>query len=376
MCWTARGTLRTQRKALRKVRQSSNTRVAAVRKTCFYTRIDIEARQASRKTALRTNFGRYELIETLGRGSMGVVYKARDPLIGRTVAIKAVDLHALVPDEKERYEARFRQEAKAAGSLNHPNLVTIHDIGESDDIAYIAMEFLEGQELGKLHDLSIDDALNIAIQAASGLHYAHQHGIVHRDIKPANIMLLKNNQVKICDFGIARLASPLLRTRTGIIMGSPLYMAPEQIQGKPVDQRADIFSLGIVLYEMLTGSTPFSASTSDKVMLAIVNDMPPKPSTLNPGISEMLDGIVEKCLAKDPAERYQDAGALENDLRVCRGVLLQSQTGADHHKHYFLGHGSAHAHKLSRMVLAAIIILTAIASIGIYELIRHYYHPR
>ncbi len=320
---------------------------------------------------MTTNLGRYEIIETLGRGAMGVVYKARDPLIGRIVAIKAIDLHALAPDEKERYEARFRQEAKAAGSLNHPNLVTIHDLGESDDIAFIAMELLDGKEVGKAGNLSVDDALNIAIQAASGLHYAHQHGIVHRDIKPANIMLLKNNQVKICDFGIARLASPLLRTRTGVIMGSPLYMAPEQIQGRPVDHRCDIFSLGVVLYEMLTGSTPFSASTSDKVMLAIVNNIPPNPSTLNPAVNGMLDNIVAKCLAKNPAERYQDAGDLENDLRVCRGVLLQSQTGAAHHKHYFLGHGSAHARKLGKLKLAAIVILTAIASIAIYELIRH-----
>jgi serine/threonine protein kinase len=317
--------------------------------------------------------GRYEIIETLGRGAMGVVYKARDPLIGRTVAIKAIDLQALEPDEKARYEARFRQEAKAAGSLNHPNLVTIHDLGESDDVAYIAMEFLEGRELSKVANFSVDDALNIAIQAASGLHYAHQHGIVHRDIKPANIMLLKNNQVKICDFGIARLASPLLRTKTGIIMGSPLYMAPEQIQSKPVDNRSDIFSLGIVLYEMLTGSTPFSASTSDKVMLSIINETPAAPSTLNPAVSEMLDGIVARCLAKNPAERYQDAGQLENDLRICRGVLLESRTGAEHHRHYFLGHGAAGAGKLGKLKVAAIVILTAIASIAIYELVRNLY---
>jgi serine/threonine protein kinase len=322
---------------------------------------------------MKTTLGRYEIIETLGRGSMGVVYKARDPLIDRIVAVKAIDLHALQPEEKQRYEARFRQEAKAAGALSHPNLVTIHDLGESNDVAFIAMEFLEGKEIGKLSNLSVDETLNIAIQAAAGLSYAHQHGIVHRDIKPANIMLLKNNQVKICDFGIARLASPLLHTRTGIIMGSPLYMAPEQILSKPVDSRSDIFSLGIVIYEMLTNSTPFSASTSDKVMRAIVNDTPAKASTLNPAVNGMLDDIVAKCLAKDPAERYQDAGELENDLRVCRGILLQSQTGAEHHKHYFLGHGTAGGRKLTPFWLAAIIVGTAIASIAIYELVRHLY---
>lgn len=320
---------------------------------------------------MKTKLGRYEIIETLGRGSMGVVYKARDPLIDRIVAIKAIDLHAMQPEERKRYEARFRQEAKAAGALSHPNLVTIHDLGESDDVAYIAMEFLEGEEVGKLKDLSVDEALNIAIQAASGLYYAHQHGIVHRDIKPPNIMLLRNNQVKICDFGIARLASPLLRTRTGVIMGSPLYMSPEQILGKPVDKRSDIFSLGIVIYEMLTDSTPFSASTSDKVMRAIVDETPAKPSSLNPAVNSMLDDITAKCLAKDPNERYQNAGDLENDLRVCRGVLMQLQTGAEHHKHYFLGHGSGRRGKLSALKLGAIIAVTAIASIAIYELIRH-----
>jgi serine/threonine protein kinase len=322
---------------------------------------------------MKTTLGRYEIIETLGRGSMGVVYKARDPLIDRVVAVKAIDLHALQPEEKQRYEARFRQEAQAAGRLSHPNLVTIHDLGESDNVAFIAMEFLEGKEIGKLRGLSVDDALNIAIQAAAGLNYAHEHGIVHRDIKPANIMLLKNNQVKVCDFGIARMASPLLHTRTGIIMGSPLYMAPEQILGKPVDNRSDIFSLGIVIYEMLTDTTPFSASTSDKVMRAIVTETPAKPSTLNPAITGMLDDIVMKCLAKNPEDRYQNAGELENDLRVCRGMLLQSETGAEHHKHYFMGHGAGRGPKLTPFWLAVIILGTAVASIALYELIRHLY---
>ena len=322
---------------------------------------------------MKTRLGRYEIIETLGRGSMGVVYKARDPLIDRVVAVKAIDLQALPPEEKQRYEARFRQEAMAAGRLSHPNIVHIHHLGESDDVAFSAMEFLEGKEIGKLRGLSVDDALNIAIQAAAGLDYAHEHGIVHRDIKPANIMLLKNNQVKVCDFGIARMASPLLHTRTGIIMGSPLYMAPEQILSKPVDNRSDIFSLGIVIYEMLTDATPFSASTSDKVMRAIVTETPPLPSTLNPAVTGMLDDIVIKCLAKNPDDRYQDAGQLENDLRVCRGILLQSQTGAEHHKHYFMGHGAGRGRKLTTFWLAVIILGTAVASIALYELIRHLY---
>src|SRR5512140_1911417 len=186
---------------------------------------------------MERHLGRYEIIEELGRGSMGIVYKGRDPLIGRLVAIKAIDLKVLTDEERERYEARFYQEAKAAGLLNHPNLVTIHDLGEAGDTAYIAMEFLEGHDLEHEKRVTIDEALNIAIQAAAGLHFAHEHGVVHRDIKPSNVMLLKNNHVKICDFGIARVASSLLHTRTGVILGSPMYMSPEQIQSEPVDRR-------------------------------------------------------------------------------------------------------------------------------------------
>jgi serine/threonine-protein kinase len=316
------------------------------------------------------HLGRYELIEELGRGSMGIVYKARDPLIDRMVAIKAIDLQVLTDEERVRYEARFYQEAKAAGRLNHPNLVTIHDLGEAGDIAYIAMEFLEGHDLEHEKRVTMDEALNIAIQAASGLHFAHENGVVHRDIKPSNIMLLKNSQVKVCDFGIARMASSLLLTRTGVILGSPLYMSPEQVQSQPIDRRSDIFSLGIVLHEMLTGQTPFSGNTATSVMYHIVHDAPPKPSAANPHVPEMLDNIVARCLEKNPAERYQTAAELEHDLRVCRGALLEAQTGVEHHRHYFLSEATSPAKKMGKWKIAVIVILTAIVSIGLYELIR------
>ena len=318
------------------------------------------------------HLGRYEILETLGRGSMGIVHKALDPLIDRLVAIKAIDLKVLTDQERARYQARFHQEAKAAGRLNHPNLVTIYDLGEAGDTAYIAMELLDGHDLEQEKHLTMDEALNIAIQAAAGLHFAHENGVVHRDIKPSNIMLLKNRHVKVCDFGIARMASSLLHTRTGVILGSPLYMSPEQVQSTAIDRRSDVFSLGIVLYEMLTGQPPYSGNSAASVMYRIVNDVAPKPSSINPDIPEMLDNIVARCLEKNPAGRYQTAADLEHDLRLCRGMLLEAQTGVEHHRHYFLGDATAPAGKMGNWKTAAIMLLTAIVSIGLYELIRQF----
>jgi eukaryotic-like serine/threonine-protein kinase len=267
------------------------------------------------------NLGRYEIIGELGRGAMGVVYKARDPLIDRLVAIKTINLQSLPPEKRKEYEARFYQEAKAAGRLSHPNIITIHDLGETHGIAYIAMELLEGRELQNLIEegrhLSVDEALNIAIQVAVGLGYAHEHGVVHRDIKPSNIMVLQGKRVKIADFGIARMQSSLLSTQTGMVMGSPLYMSPEQVKSERVDFRSDIFSLGIVLYQMLTGKLPFGGDNAHTVMYQIVQEEPPKPSSLNSDVPDSLDTIVAKCLAKSPVERYQDANELGKALLFC-----------------------------------------------------------
>lgn len=281
-----------------------------------------------------SHLGRYEIIEELGKGAMGIVYKAHDPLIERFVAIKAINLRTMPEKEKKEYGARFYQEAKAAGHLNHPNIVTIHDLGESGDVAYIAMELMEGRELqvvmDGVHRLSTEEVLNIAIQVATGLFYAHQRGIVHRDIKPSNIMLLGDSHVKIADFGIAKMDSSLWATKTGIIMGSPLYMSPEQVMGQTVDARSDIFSLGIVLYQMLTGKLPFYGENANSVMYQIVNDQPPKPSSLNPDVSELLDDIVSRCLAKNPDDRYKNASELADDLSSCRVKLLRAKAGMDH----------------------------------------------
>lgn len=275
---------------------------------------------------MANRLGRYEILEELGRGSMGVVYRANDPLIGRQVAIKTVNLHDLAPEKREEYETRFHQEAKAAGSLNHPNIVTIHDLGRSGKDVFIAMELLEGHQLhddtSEMPPLRPAEALDIAAQVADGLAYAHRRGIVHRDIKPSNIMLVGEHHAKIADFGIAQISAPLISTRTGMIIGSPLYMSPEQIRSLGTDARSDIFSLGIVLYQMLSGHRPFGGEDAHSVMYQIVNENPPELSTFKPNIPPALEAIVSRCLAKEPRDRYQSAAELAKDLRTCHNQLL------------------------------------------------------
>src|SRR3989339_2263779 len=271
--------------------------------------------------------GRYEVISELGQGAMGVVYKARDPLIDRVVAIKTINL-GLAQEDKEEYEGRFYQEAKAAGRLNHPNIVTIYDVGKSADIAYIAMEFLQGRELRDIMNdggrLPVDQVLDIVAQVALGLAYAHEHEIVHRDVKPSNIMVVRDGHVKITDFGIARMASSAVRTQTGMVLGSPKYMSPEQVMGKALDQRSDIFSLGVMLYEMLTGQAPFNGENVNAIMYQTLNAVPAPPNTLNPAVPEMANFIVAKALAKKLEDRYQNAKDFAADLRACRDTLPRS----------------------------------------------------
>jgi eukaryotic-like serine/threonine-protein kinase len=262
--------------------------------------------------------GRYEILAELGQGAMGVVYKARDPMLDRIVAIKTVNL-TLPKDELAEYEARFYQEAKAAGGLSHRNIVTIYDIGRSERVAYMAMEFLEGHELRRLLQASapipLAQALDVGAQVAEGLQYAHERQIIHRDIKPANIMVLNDGLVKITDFGIARMRNNEVKTMTGMILGSPKYMSPEQVSGKRADTRSDIFSLGVVLYEMLTGTSPFIADNIHGVMYQTMNFTPPAPRTLNPDLPEVLNFIAAKALAKNLDDRYQSARDLAHDLR-------------------------------------------------------------
>ena len=268
--------------------------------------------------------GRYVIQSELGRGAMGVVYKATDSVLERTVAVKTVNI-TLEREYAEKYEQRFYQEARAAGGLNHPNIVTIHDVGKAGEVVFMAMEYIEGVELrtliGEGRALRVAQAVSIAAQVAEGLAYAHQRGVVHRDIKPANIMVVANGPVKITDFGIARMRGSGDLTQTGTLLGSPKYMSPEQVIGKRADQRSDLFSLGVILYEMLCGTAPFNGENVTALMYQIVNFVPPAPSSINPAVPEMLDLIVAKMLAKPLEERYHDAAEVGRDLRECERQL-------------------------------------------------------
>jgi len=261
--------------------------------------------------------GRYVIVEEIGQGAMGVVYKAVDPLIDRTVAIKTINLD-LSKEELANFEKRFQREVQSAGKLNHPNIVTVYDVGRTEGVAYMAMEFLEGKELREILDsgvvLPIDKVMHITTQVAEGLGFAHEHGIVHRDVKPSNVMVLKNGLVKITDFGIAQMSSAT-RTISGMVMGSPKYMSPEQVVGQAVDGRSDIFSLGVMLYEMLTGKTPFSGDNISAIMYQILNDEPIPPRTFNQSIPESINFIVLKALSKHPDQRYQNAKEMARDLK-------------------------------------------------------------
>ena len=275
--------------------------------------------------------GRYKIVSEIGQGAMGVVYKAVDPIIDRTVAIKTINLN-LSRQELEEYEARFQQEIKAAGRLNHPNIVTIYDVGKTDQMAYMAMEFLEGQELKDLIAAGQipppDAVVDIITQVADGLSFAHQQDIVHRDVKPSNIMVMKGGVAKITDFGIARLPNSAVKTMTGLILGSPRYMSPEQVIGKAIDARSDIFSLGVVLYESLTGVAPFDGDNVNAIMYATVNTTPPPPSAHNRAVPAMLDLIVAKAMAKLLEDRYQSVKELGDDLREVRRQMDHSRPAA------------------------------------------------
>ncbi len=260
--------------------------------------------------------GRYQVTSVMGQGAMGTVYKALDPVIERVVAIKTINLE-LSREERAEFEERFYREAKSAGRLSHPNIVTIYDVGETDEAAYIAMEYLEGESLRDVLDsgvvLPLAHICSIAAKVANALDYAHENGVVHRDIKPANIMISRSRDVKIMDFGIALIPTGS-RTQAGTVLGSPKYMAPEQLTGKATDGRVDIFSLGVVLYEMLTGVAPFNGDNLSAIMYRILNETPAPPSALNARVPPELDRIVARALAKRPEDRYRTAGEFARAL--------------------------------------------------------------
>jgi serine/threonine-protein kinase len=254
---------------------------------------------------------RYEIIAELGRGAMGVVYQARDPQLERVVALKTLrrDL-GLPPEELGELKKRFYQEAKAAGRLIHPNLVAIYDVVEVDDVPYMVMEYVDGCTLAEVirsdGPLPPERAVPIAVQVCGALHYAHACGVIHRDIKPGNILLDAGGTAKVSDFGIARLAGSQA-TRTGVLLGTPAYMAPETLGGRPADGRSDLFSLGVSLYEALTGSNPFSSDDLTVVLARIVNETPPPTRERNPTVPPALDEVLARALAKRPEDRQTGA---------------------------------------------------------------------
>ncbi len=254
-----------------------------------------------------SEYGRYRIIKELGKGTMGVVYQAHDPQIDRMVALKI-----LRPDRvtSESFVARFLKEARAIGRLSHAHIVTIYDVGEDHGTVYIAMEFLKGEpfnEVVRSGRLSVPQCVDIARQVAETLDYAHRQGIVHRDIKPSNIILTEENQVKLTDFGIARIEDTAAgqQTQAGEILGTPVYMSPEQVMGQKVDGRSDLFSVGVILYEMVVGRRPFGGNNIAAIFRAITHDVPEVPSEADPFVPQRLSDLIMKSLAKDPGQRFQ-----------------------------------------------------------------------
>jgi len=262
--------------------------------------------------------GKYEVKGVLGKGAMGVVYKALDPLIDRLVAIKTVRKDVLDSDLAEQFLARFRNEARAAGRLHHPNIIGIYEYGEEDHVAFIAMEYVDGtglrEYLNRRAAFDLGQLVAIMTQLLQALEFAHSRGVVHRDIKPANLILTGDGTLKVADFGIARIDASNL-TMTGLVMGTPSYMSPEQCQGLPSDHRSDLFSAGVVFYELLTGKKPFAGSMESIAYQICHKEAPPPSSIATLALPAGIDALLSTALAKDPAGRFQNARAFGQALR-------------------------------------------------------------
>jgi serine/threonine-protein kinase len=273
--------------------------------------------------------GRYELERELGKGAMGAVYLGKDPKISRVVAIKTMALsQEFEEDELEEVKERFFREAETAGRLNHPSIVTIFDAGDEHDLAYIAMEYLKGADLGKYvkkdNLLPIDKVLSLIQRCADGLHYAHGFNVVHRDIKPANIMWdPESDDVKITDFGIARITDSS-KTKTGMVLGTPSYMSPEQLAGKKVEGQSDLFSLGVMLFQMVTGTLPFTGDSMASLMFQIANEPHPDPKSLNPDLPDCVTAIINRSLEKEVENRYQNGAQMSEEIVACRKAIASN----------------------------------------------------
>lgn len=265
------------------------------------------------------NYGRYEILKELGRGAMGVVYQAHDPHIDRMVALKILRQDRVVSED---FVQRFLREARAIGRLSHANIVTVYDVGQDHDTIYIAMEYLEGRPLNdvaKEGRLGFEEIVHIGIQVAQALEYAHQKGIIHRDIKPSNIILTPDGQAKLTDFGIARIEdlTATQQTVAGEILGTPIYMSPEQSMGKTVDGRSDLYSLGVILYELAVGRRPFQGENLAVIFRAITQDTPAEPAVVDHSIPHALSDLIMKSLRKTPDERYQNGKEMGDALSAC-----------------------------------------------------------
>ena len=280
-------------------------------------------------------FGRYEVVGELGRGAMGVVYKARDPQIDRLVAVKTVSLWGQEPDEEKEFRLRFMNEAQAAGRLHHSGIVGVFDVGENPENRdpYIVLEFVAGESLNRIlsreKKLPLDYSLQLAIEIAEALDYAHAQGVIHRDIKPANILITQDGHAKIADFGIAKLNLAHF-TVPGRVLGTPAYMAPEQLSGEGCDGRSDLFSLGVILYAIVTGHSPFQGNSATTVCFKVANREPIAASALDMTLPPDLDAVINRAMAKNPDDRYQRGSEFAEDLRQLQQIRETGLTTTSH----------------------------------------------
>src|SRR5512139_2672069 len=272
--------------------------------------------------------GRYRIIEQVGHGGMADVYKAYQPSLDRHVAIKVI--HPFLADDAD-FLSRFEREAKVVATLRHPNIVQVYDFDAEDGLYYMVMEFIDGGTLKTLLEtlqkrgtlIGQDDAIRIILAVGSALKYAHSRNMVHRDVKPGNVMITGDGHVILTDFGIAKIVSATKLTASGAMVGTPAYMSPEQGRGEPGDERSDIYSLGVMLYQLLAGRLPYDADTPIALVLKHINDPLPLPTALRPDLSPELERVIVKALAKKPEDRYQTVGAMTADLKSAMGLAAE-----------------------------------------------------